>query len=103
MEPADSRNFLTSAESRYKMIRAIDFYEFVHARLTENPNFRFLNAEIETVGNGTVTTNWVHLPPTRHFDSFSRSDYNNPKYQNLWQHFKGWTIETAQAKFDPTP
>ena len=36
------------------------------------------------------------------FDSFTRKTYDNPKYQNLRQHFRGWLVETEKPFFNET-
>lgn len=94
---------LSLKEYKYKMIRAIDFYEFVKAKINLNPNFSFLQAEISEVENGIVKTDLGDFAAKEFiFDSFTRRNYDNPKYQNLWQHFLGWTVETEEAVFDET-
>jgi lycopene beta-cyclase len=101
-----TRDFSTSlslGNYEYKMIRAIDFYEFVRVKLEANPNFEFLQADILEVENGTVETDKGGFSAKEFvFDSFTRKTYDNPKYQNLWQHFLGWVIETKEDVFDET-
>jgi lycopene beta-cyclase len=93
---------LDLGEYVYKMIRAVDFYEFVLAKIRANPNFSFLQAAIESVENETVKTNQGEFAAREFvFDSFTRKNYDNPKYQNLWQHFRGWLIETEKPIFNP--
>ena len=94
---------LSLDDYKYKTIRAIDFYEFVKIKLKSNPNFEFLQAEILEVENDTVKTSVGDFAPKEFiFDSLTRKTYNNPKYQNLWQHFLGWTVETNKDVFDET-
>jgi lycopene beta-cyclase len=94
--------FLDLGEYAYKMIRAKDFYEFVFARIRQNPNFTFLQASIESVENARVTTDKGDFIAGEFvFDSFTRKSYDNPKHQNLWQHFRGWLFETEKPFFKP--
>ncbi|MGI8669941.1 MAG: lycopene cyclase family protein [Aridibacter sp.] len=85
---------------QYKMIRAIDFYNFIIPKLEANPNFTFLQADILEVENNSVKTNRGEFTAKDFiFDSFTRKKYDNPKYHNLWQHFLGWEIETDENIF----
>jgi lycopene beta-cyclase len=94
--------FLDLGEYVYKMIRAADFYQFVFAKIKQNPNFTFLEANIESVENASVKTDKGEFTATEIvFDSFTRKTYDDPKYQNLRQHFRGWLIETEKNVFNP--
>lgn len=92
---------LNLGEYEYKMIRAIDFYRFVLGKIRQNPNFILLQSEIISVENGNVkTVNGDFYANEFVFDSFTRKTYNDPKYQNLFQHFRGWLIETETEIFN---
>jgi lycopene beta-cyclase len=96
--------FLDLQDYTYKMIRGIDFYEYIIPILKQNPNVTFLQAsieKIETVGKETVvkTDKGNFVADEMVFDSSFRSNYNNPKQHNMLQHFKGWVIETAKPVF----
>ena len=92
--------FLDLGEYEYKMIRAARFYGFIFEKIKENPNFTFLRAEIKLIENDTVRTDKGDFNANEFiFDSFTRKTYDNPKYQNLWQHFHGWLIETDTKTF----
>jgi lycopene beta-cyclase len=94
--------FLDLGEYEYKMIRAAPFYEFVLEKIKANPNFRFLQAEIKSIEYESVKTDQGEFRAKEFiFDSFTRKTYDNPKYQNLWQHFHGWLIETEAEAFRP--
>lgn len=85
----------------YKMIRARDFYAFVFSKIKQNPNFTFLQTEINAIENETVKTAKGEFHAKEFiFDSFTRKSYDNPKYRNLFQHFRGWLIETSENVFD---
>ncbi len=93
---------LDLGEYEYKMIRAVDFYKFVFDKIKPNPNFTFLQSEIISVENGKVKTNESEFFAREFiFDSFTRKTYDNPNYQNLFQHFYGWLVETESEIFNP--
>jgi lycopene beta-cyclase len=95
---------LNFGEYEYKMIRAVDFYAFIRKELSCNPNISFLQSEIQSMHIETAfvkTANGEFLAKEYVFDSLTRKDYDNPKYQNLWQHFVGWKIETDENVFTP--
>lgn len=92
---------LNLGEYEYKMIRAIDFYKFVFDKIKENPRFDFLQTEIISVENGTVKTASGEFSADEFvFDSFTRKTYDDAKYQNLFQHFRGWLVETETEIFN---
>jgi lycopene beta-cyclase len=94
--------FLDLGEYVYKMIRAADFYQFVFDKIKQNPNLTFLQADIKKIENAQISTNkGVFTAKEFVFDSFTRKNYDNPKYQNLWQHFKGWLVEAEKSVFNP--
>lgn len=93
--------FLDLNDYEYKMIRAADFYKFVLEKLKANPNFTFLQADIRKVENAIVETDKGKFAAKEFvFDSSTRKTYDNPKYQNLRQHFKGWLVETEKSSFN---
>jgi lycopene beta-cyclase len=86
----------------YKMIRAVDFYECIHAKLKQNNNFEIIQSDILSVENGIVKTNLGDFEARDFvFDSSHKKTYDNPKYQNMLQHFLGFVIETENAAFKP--
>ena len=94
--------FLPLENYSYKMIRAADFYKFVFSKISRNPNFTFLQTDIRAIENGVVKTGKGEFAAEEFvFDSFTRKTYDDPKFQNLWQHFKGWLIETEEDVFNP--
>ncbi|MBB6005346.1 lycopene cyclase family protein [Arcicella rosea] len=102
----DFASFLNIEEYFYKMLRGEDFYQYLIPQLKKNPNITFLQADIEyiesTVDEATVMTNQgVFKAKAFVFDSIKVSKFNQAKYHNMLQHFKGWVIETSQAIFKP--
>lgn len=101
--------FLDLQDYTYKMIRGIDFYEYIISILKKNANVTFLQANIEGIEVAVAETIEV-LPIVKTdkgnfiatemvFDSSFRSKYNNPKHHNMLQHFKGWVIDTDKPVF----
>jgi lycopene beta-cyclase len=88
----------------YKMIRGIDFYEFMFEWLKKQSNITLVYGELESledhddgvhvrVNGETYSGKWA-------FNSVQSS--SPPVGHNfLMQHFKGWIIETPEAVFDP--
>lgn len=95
---------LNFGDYQYKMIRSADFYRFIRKELSDNSNVCFSQSEIYSINSETAfvkTENGEYAAKGFVFDSFTRKTYDNPKYQNLWQHFVGWTIETEKEVFAP--
>ncbi len=90
---------------RYKLLRGIDFYEFIRAGLAKNPAVEFLYSPIlaveSTATEGLVTTEAGRFSADWVFDSVSRPTFAEPQHQNLLQHFKGWVVKTPAPAFDP--
>lgn len=91
--------FLDIQEYTYKMIRGIDFYNYVIPILKQNENITFLQADILEVSETVKTNKGDFYASDLVFDSSFRSKYNNPDYHNMLQHFKGWVIETTKPVF----
>ncbi|MFD1820310.1 lycopene beta-cyclase [Pseudarcicella hirudinis] len=98
--------WLNLGDYQYKMLRGIDFYEYVKKTIRTNPDFQLLKADIlgmeEVDGQMQVKTSVGNFR-SKHmvFDSTYRSAYDNPSYNNMLQHFMGWTIETEKPVFKP--
>jgi lycopene beta-cyclase len=91
--------FLDLQDYSYKMIRAIDFYEYIFSKIKQNTNITFLQADILEITETVKTDKGDFHASEFVFDSCYRSDYNNPKHHNMLQHFKGWVIETRESVF----
>ncbi len=91
------------ADYNYKMIRGIDFYNFIFDSLNKNPNIKFLQADVLEVKSDknpiVITTKGDFIAHEYVFDSVFRPKYNKPKNNNLKQHFLGWVIETEKPFF----
>jgi lycopene beta-cyclase len=92
----------------YHMIRGADYYRFILSELSKHANVTFIQGEIEAVAQDadgvTVQVGRRAYRGRWGFDStFSSSSWERQtrRYHYLWQHFKGWVIETDRAIFDP--
>lgn len=98
--------FLPIDSYRYKMIRSVDFYDYMHQQLSVNPNIVFLHTVVEQVtgkepiGGIVKTQQGTFIAQKMVFDSTFRLPYTNWHYSQMLQHFKGWVIETNEDVFD---
>lgn len=89
----------------YKMIRSIDFYNYVLQEAEKNSNIIFKYGNVEAAGNegdkGLVIVDGVRYTADYVFNSilFSRPVIPANKYY-LLQHFKGFIIETKEPVFN---
>lgn len=92
---------------QYKLLRGIDFYNYVVPELQKSSNIQFIKDAVTNIEDSpeqaTVTT---EMGQTYHanfvFDSTYKLKLNIPKNHNLLQHFKGLVIRTKKASFNPT-
>ncbi|WP_344925014.1 lycopene cyclase family protein [Aquimarina addita] len=99
-------NQIHIAPYQYKLIKSIDFYEFVLQKLIENSNIKIVNEQVvNIIDNDTQarveTDQSVYIGNTV-FNSilFSSAYKNQNTYPLLNQHFVGWFIETEIPVFD---
>lgn len=100
--PRFSKQFQINPYS-YKMIRGIDFYKHCLDFLNSAPNTSFIN---ETIINFTETQDSISVNTQNNaysaelvFKSYpDKIDYSQDHF--VWQHFKGFFIETDQDFFD---
>ncbi len=88
----------------YKMIRGIDFYNHVLSFLKAQPGVEFVKAKIDDISKGDKIVNV--RAGGNHYSSqwLFKSYYDNIDFSKshfVWQHFKGWIIETDHDCFDP--
>ncbi len=90
----------------YKMIRAIDFYQYCLEIISKYPNVTIEYATIEHIENKReeVILQTAHQSYTADH-LFSSVLLESPVLKNkqyyLLQHFKGWVIETKEPVFNP--
>ncbi|MEJ7680092.1 MAG: lycopene cyclase family protein [Segetibacter sp.] len=91
----------------YKMIRSIDFYNYVMQEAEKHPNITFQYGNIEAAGNegnkGLVIVDGERYTADYVFNSilFAKPAVPADKYY-LLQHFKGFMIETKEPVFNPS-
>lgn len=92
---------------RYKMIRGIDFYRYCLDYLKAQPNVQLLFEPIDSIhtleqGAKLVLENKETFYAKKYlFNSVPfEKPVSAPGKHTLWQHFKGWFIETEQPFFD---
>jgi len=100
---------LNAAPYMYCMIRGIDFYNYAKGIIQNSPQIDFVQ---DSVNNILEHTNYVQVETNSNtFTSpfiFNNIPDNIPIAENtkngehhfVWQHFKGWFIETPQNAFD---
>ncbi|CAM4041221.1 lycopene cyclase family protein [Gillisia limnaea] len=87
----------------YKMIRSVDFYTKVKKELEATGDFHFIEDEITTIDPVRMIAEGRKrgYTATHFFDSRISSEYlEDPKSSKIFQHFKGWVIETEKPQFD---
>lgn len=92
-------------EYRYKLLRGIDFYDFVNTHLDKFPNIVFCLDKVENI---TENTDNVQITTSSNqkfiaqfvFDSTFKLNLESKNHQNLLQHFKGLVIETKDNLFE---
>ncbi len=96
---------LDMGQYRYKMLRGIDFYNFLQCELAKHPTIERKQATInrikDTPQGGFVIADDEPYIADYVFDSTFLLKLNQPENHNLLQHFKGWVITTEKACFNP--
>ena len=93
-------------EYSYKMIRGIDFYEFILAFAKNFENVTFCYEQITTIDStkdkATLTTDKASYSAKYVFNSTPIFNPEINTKNSLLQHFEGWKIETKKPVFDET-
>ena len=88
----------------YKMIRGIDFYNYVLEKTKQHSNIQFYYGKVESLENendkAVVTINNKKYSAGYIFNSIIFDHSIPPGKNSLLQHFKGWLIETSSNTFD---
>lgn len=87
----------------YKMLRSLDFYNFIKAALNNKSNFHFILDEISEINEDTCIASGKNSNYTAAhiFDSRPTSNYlEDPNTTKIFQHFKGLRIRAKNAIFD---
>lgn len=92
----------------YKMIRSGDFYDLARERLTGTDQVTWIQADVRSVGKVNekpviLLEDGTQLTVGYLFDSRLDKGFfqENDRHFRVWQHFKGWIIETEQDVFTP--
>lgn len=88
----------------YKMIRGVDFYQFMKKELSNYSNLTWINESILSISDdGKVTTELAEYQGEQVFSSIKGlKDFEIDKhYVQFLQHFKGYFIQTKKPQFDP--
>lgn len=91
---------------RYKMIRGLDYYNFVHQALATNPQFWRVQGAVTALENTPtgvmVQTSQGSFKARYAFDSRPPQIQPCPnQHRYLLQHFVGWEVATPHDVFDP--
>ncbi len=91
---------------QYKMIRGIDFYQFVKEQISKFENLQVLHRHVQKIEDtsegGKVTLDGKTYTADLIFNSIPQKNRtNNDHYYHLLQHFKGWVIQVGQSAFSP--
>lgn len=93
---------------RYRTLRGLDFYQFVHRALSARPaQFTLVRAEVADLVNtaaGVQARTATGQIFKAHYAFDSRPPAIEPQpatHRYLLQHFVGWEIETTHDVFDP--
>ncbi|MCE7993184.1 MAG: lycopene cyclase [Roseivirga sp.] len=103
-ESDDYREIFQLAPYRYKMIRGLDFYQFMKTELAKHTEITWLQADVTMVhDDGKVDTSEGRYQANMVFDSTKPlSSFNDiDTSTTLMQHFKGYFIKTSKSAFDP--
>jgi len=95
---------LDMGEYHYKMVRSIDFYDFIQQELAKWPNVERKQATInrikDTPQGGFVIADDEPYIADYVFDSTFALKLDQPENHNLLQHFKGWVIKAEKPCFN---
>lgn len=88
----------------YKMIKASDYHEDLQKELENSRDIEFITDEIQSIDPVTMKAKGQKksYSATHFFDSRVDPSYlNSEKYTTIFQHFKGWEVETEEPVFTP--
>lgn len=101
-ESDDYRQTFNIAPYQYKMIRGLDFYNFMRNELAQHPEISWVQEEIKQISpEGIVTTSDNSYEGKLVFDSTKPLSYfeDHKAHTNLIQHFKGYFLKTQKPIF----
>lgn len=95
---------LDLAPYSYKMLRSLDFYNYIKSELKDSNDIIFIKDKISKIDQVTRTAigNEKNYTATHFFDSRPPEKFKGHiKSSLIHQHFKGWYIETEEHVFNP--
>lgn len=99
------RILMSLGDFKYKLIRGIDFYNFVKNHLLNFNHIEFAMESVvkidDTGEKAIVITDENQYQADWVFDSTFKLNLKDDRNQNMLQHFKGVVVQTKEAKFDP--
>ncbi|MDX1544185.1 MAG: lycopene cyclase family protein [Christiangramia sp.] len=101
---SETEQILDLGDYSYNMIRSEDFYENVKKELENSEDFVFIQDRIEKIDPVTRAAigEKANYTATHFFDSRLNDEYKEAdKHTAIYQHFKGWMIETKEKIFTP--
>ena len=88
----------------YKMIKAKDYHQKLQDEIEESGDIEFITDEIQKIDPVTMKAKGLKKSygATHFFDSRIDPSYlESKKHTTIFQHFKGWEVETEKAVFTP--
>lgn len=89
---------------RYKTLESGRFYTHAKMKIDEHPGFKLVKAEVlstdEKEGSVAIKTDVDNYEALHVFDSRVDPGFYSSNSIKIWQHFKGWTIETSKNIFE---
>jgi lycopene beta-cyclase len=97
---------LNIAPYQYKMIRGIDYYNFMYQELATRPNLHFVYGNIQHFESDptearVVVDSTTYRAPWGFNSALRPTLPTGGGYHSLLQHFKGYLVQTAEDVFDP--
>ena len=94
---------LNLGEYSYKMLRSVDFYNFVKKELAKHANITWVVDSVEGVTDQTVLGKKETYTAEFIFDSRTTQNFkDDDSSTTVLQPFKGWVIETEDDQFNPS-
>jgi len=88
----------------YKMVKAKDYHQNLQDEIEKSGDIEFITDEIQKIDQVTMKAQGQKksYSATHFFDSRVDPSYlENKKHTTIFQHFKGWEVETEEPVFTP--
>ncbi|MBI6116891.1 lycopene cyclase family protein [Salegentibacter maritimus] len=88
----------------YKMIKAADYHQHLRNEIEKSEDIEFITDDIQHIDPVTMKARGqkTTYTATHFFDSRVDPSYlESEKYTSIFQHFKGWEVETKNPVFTP--